>query len=292
MTRPIEPDSKTFISQRQILHYVDWGNVGAPTLVLVHGGRDHCRSWDWVADRLRQSWHVVALDLAGHGDSAWRSDGHYTMAGFVFDLAEFIRSQLTAPVTLIGHSLGGNICVRYAGLFPDQVDKLASIEGLGPSPGRLAERENISMGDHLRTWIDQKREILERQERTYPTFEAALARLREAHPRLSDEQARHLAQHGVRQVEVGNWRWKFDPAIRAWPPYEMLHREIETIWQAISAPVLLFHGSESWHTSPDGDGRAGNFATVRVEKIDGAGHWLHHDKFEEFMAKLTNFLSD
>ena len=85
------PTSHTFISQRLRLNYVDWGNPTAPPLVLVHGGEDHCRNWDWVAQHLRQDWHVIAPDLRGHGDSEWASDGNYFDAGLIFDLAELIR---------------------------------------------------------------------------------------------------------------------------------------------------------------------------------------------------------
>ncbi len=74
------PTSHSYISQRLKLHYVDWGNPQAPPLLLLHGGQDHCRSWDWVADRLRADWHVMATDLRGHGDSAWSPDGDYSMA--------------------------------------------------------------------------------------------------------------------------------------------------------------------------------------------------------------------
>ncbi|HLY57466.1 MAG TPA: alpha/beta fold hydrolase, partial [Stellaceae bacterium] len=69
------PTSHFYISQRLRLHYVDWGNPTAPPLVLVHGGRDHCRNWDWVASRLRRDWHVIAPDLRGHGDSQWADAG-------------------------------------------------------------------------------------------------------------------------------------------------------------------------------------------------------------------------
>ncbi len=67
----IGPSSSFYISQRLKLHYVDWGNEGAPPLLLIHGGRDHARSWDWVARDLRRDYHVIAPDLRGHGDSAW-----------------------------------------------------------------------------------------------------------------------------------------------------------------------------------------------------------------------------
>ena len=71
------PTSNSFISQRLKLHYVDWGNRDAPPLLLVHGGRDHCRSWDWVAQELSRDWHVICPDLRGHGDSSWAPDGDY-----------------------------------------------------------------------------------------------------------------------------------------------------------------------------------------------------------------------
>src|SRR5947209_18151539 len=70
------PTSHTYFSQRLRLHYVDWGNPAKPPLLLVHGGRDHCRNWDWVAGALHQDWHVLAPDLRGHGDSQWSPDGN------------------------------------------------------------------------------------------------------------------------------------------------------------------------------------------------------------------------
>lgn len=127
----VSPTSHSFISQRLRLHYVDWGNAAAPPLLLLHGGRDHCRSWDWVADRLRGDWHVIAPDLRGHGDSAWSPDGDYSMAAYVYDLAQFIHQIEVVPVTIVAHSLGGNIALRYTGLFPANVKHLVAIEGLG-----------------------------------------------------------------------------------------------------------------------------------------------------------------
>ena len=73
------PITNSFISQRLRLNYVDWGNPDAPPLLLVHGGRDHARSWDWVAEELRNDWHIIAPDLRGHGDSACSPAGSYEM---------------------------------------------------------------------------------------------------------------------------------------------------------------------------------------------------------------------
>ena len=100
------PTSRIFFSQRLRLHYVDWGNAGAPPLLLVHGGRDHCRNWDWVAEELGHDWHIIAPDLRGHGDSQWSHDGTYMMAGYIYDMAQLIHQLKLAPVTILAHSLG------------------------------------------------------------------------------------------------------------------------------------------------------------------------------------------
>src|ERR1700743_2608055 len=93
--------SHTYLSQRLRLHYVDWGNADAPPMILLHGGRDHCRSWDWGAQALRDDSHIIARDLRGHGDSQWSPDGHYSMAAHIYDLAQLIHQTQRAKTTII-----------------------------------------------------------------------------------------------------------------------------------------------------------------------------------------------
>ena len=94
------PTSRVYFSQRLRLHYVDWGNPGAPPLILLHGGRDHCRNWDWVASRLRHEWHIIAPDLRGHGDSQWSTDGYYNMPGYIYDLAQLVHQQQRSGIII------------------------------------------------------------------------------------------------------------------------------------------------------------------------------------------------
>src|SRR6516162_4786041 len=105
------PTSRIFFSQRLRLHYVDWGNPGGSPLLLVHGGRDHCRNWDWVAGALRRDWHVLAPDLRGHGDSQWSPDGNYTIAGYLYDLAQRMQRWIDE-----GRALSARLPRRYASL--------------------------------------------------------------------------------------------------------------------------------------------------------------------------------
>lgn len=284
------PTSHFFTSQRLRLHYVDWGNHDKPPLLLLHGGRDHCRNWDWLAAALRDDWHVIAPDLRGHGDSQWSPDGHYSMAAYIYDLAQLIHQQRLAPVTLVAHSLGGNIALRYAGIYPEAVRKLVAIEGLGPSPKLLAERAKLGIDERVRRWIDEQRDLARRTPRRYASIDEACARMLEENPHLSPEQARHLTRYGVMQNEDGSYSWKFDNYVRAWPPYDMPQADIERLWNRINCPTLLVYGKQSWASNPEEDGRARHFRNAQVVTVEGAGHWVHHDQFETFLQLLQDFL--
>ena len=204
------PTSHTYFSQRLRLHYVNWGNPGGRPLLLVHGGRDHCRNWDWTAGAFRDEWHVIAPDLRGHGDSQWSPDGSYTMAGYVYDLAQLIHQQRLAPVTIIAHSLGGAIALRYAGIYPETVARLVAIEGLGPPPGAIAALRDVPIETRMDKWIHEQRGLAGRLPRRYPSIEDAFRRMQEENPHLTAAQARHLTEHGVNQNEDGTYSWKFD----------------------------------------------------------------------------------
>ncbi len=284
------PTSHTFFSQRLRLHYVDWGNPTAPPLLLVHGGRDHCRNWDWVASALRKDWHIIAPDLRGHGDSQWSPDGNYTMAGYVYDLAQLIHQQKLAPVTILAHSLGGNISLRYTGIYPENVKKIVAIEGLGPGPKMLAARASKSIDERMRSWIDEQRGLSGRLPRRYASIEEAFKRMQGENKHLTPEQARHLTVQGVNQNEDGTYSWKFDNYVRAFPPYDMTVSEIESLWARITCPALLVYGKESWASNPEEDGRLASFKTARVETFEGAGHWVHHDKLDGFLKLVKDFL--
>ena len=284
------PTSNSFISQRLKLHYTDWGNPDAPPLLLIHGGRDHCRSWDWVAQELRNDWHIIAPDLRGHGDSAWSPEGNYETAAFVYDLAQLIHQLDLSPVSIVAHSMGGNIALRYTGLYPENVRKLVAIEGLGPSPAMLAERDAKGAGARFRQWIEDKRKAAGRSPKRYPTLDAALERMKAENTYLTDDQARHLTVQGISRNEDGTWSWKFDNYLNIWSAFDMPRDDLRSIWGAIACPVLMLYGANSWASNPEKDGRLEHFSTARVVEFENAGHWLHHDQFDQFMQELRNFL--
>ncbi len=288
------PTSQTFISQRLRLNYEDWGagtkGEEKPPLVLVHGGRDHARSWDWTAEALRQDYHVVAIDLRGHGDSDWVSDGNYAVNDMVYDLAQLIHQLGRGPVRMVAHSMGGNVALRYTGIFPDMVTKLVAIEGLGPSPAAKAESRETPYPERMAEWIGKKRSAAGRTPRKYESIEAAFARMIEENSYLTEEQARHLTVHGVNRNEDGTYSWKFDPHLNVWHVEDIADEFLEATWAAITCPTLLLYGSDSWASNPERDGRIAHFNTAKVIEFERAGHWLHHDQFDRFIEVLRDFL--
>ena len=282
------PTSHVYFSQRLRLHYVDWGNEGAPNLLLVHGGRDHCRNWDWVADSLRDDYHIIAPDLRGHGDSQWMIGGGYSLIDYVYDIAHLIRQTKIEPVTIMGHSLGGSVSLLYTGLYPGTVRKLISIEGMGAARYSPSKKEYLPRSLHA--WVDNLRQTSGRIPRRYATLEDAFHRMQTENPHLTSDQARHLTIHGSNQNEDGTYSWKFDNYVRIFAPIGMNREETEELYGRITCPTLLVHGEESWAQNPSDDGRIHAFSDVRVEGIPNAGHWCHHDQLDYFLNVVRDFL--
>lgn len=285
------PTSHLYFSQNLRLRYVDWGNEQAPPLLLIHGGRDHCRNWDWVAERLRNRYHIIAPDLRGHGDSEWATGGSYNEINYIYDIAQLVHQKHMQPVTIIAHSLGGSIALLYSGLFPETVSRIVAIEGLGPSPEMLTRLRQTSIDERVRKWIEMRRDTAGRLPRKYATLEDAIARMKEENKHLNDEQARHLTVHGAIQNEDGTYSWKFDNTVRlGGGPAGLSAEDQHLIWSRIPVPVLLIRGTESWASDPVADGRIAHFQNARLVNIEGAGHWSHHDKLDVFMRHVEGFL--
>ena len=139
-------------------------------------------------------------------------------------------------------------------------------------------REQPPAHERMRVWIAEMKALARRHPHRYASLDEAIARMQEANPRLTPEQARHLTIHGSYRDEDGTYLWKFDNYVRATSPYLFNMHDARDLWTQITCPVLLLRGTESWASDPEIDGRAKAFRNYTFFNIEGAGHWVHHDQ--------------
>ncbi|GGY38304.1 alpha/beta fold hydrolase [Parvularcula lutaonensis] len=275
------------------LHLRVWGDASKPLVLLQHGGKDHGRSWDWTVEALREDYCLAVPDLRGHGDSDWPTGGGYESFDFVSDMAAIVEHLVSeghdAPIHIIGHSLGGNIALNYAAAQPHRVRSVIAIEGLGFSQKSYDELTAKRASERMREGVERRLKVAQRKPRRFRSAEEGIKRLANLHQQLSPEQAEHLALHALREHEDG-WSWKHDPLLGFMPIRPMPPSEYGQLFADIEAPVLLMYGRESWASSPKDDGRLEYFGRAELIEFDNAGHWLHHDRFEDFISRAKKFL--
>jgi pimeloyl-ACP methyl ester carboxylesterase len=272
------------------LHVASWGDPADPPVLLLHGMRDHARSWDWVAGALEDRYHVIAPDLRGHGDSDRVDASGYTLAAFVLDLADVVAALEIARFALVGHSLGGAIGLRYAAALPEKVRAFCGIECIELPIVRDQGADPKSYPARLRAWTELERERRLRKPRTYATPEEAMERMRKGQPMLDMATIRHLTLHALTRDPQGGWRWKYDNAARFRAPDDASGHDLDQVLDQISCPTLLCYGEASWIPLPS-VARLGRIADHRVRMFPGAGHWLHHEARDAFVTALSSFLS-
>lgn len=289
VSQKASPTSHSFFSQRLRIHYLDWGNPDAPPLLLVHGNRDHCHNWDWVAEALRDDYHIIAPDFRGHGDSGWVQGSSYTHSEYIYDLAQLIHQQNLAPLHIIAHSLGGGVALRYAGVYPEHIKKMVVIEGTGAPPHMY---DPPPVHERMRDWIENTRKMSGRTARKYDTIDDAFNRMHEENSHLRADQARHLTIHGSNQNEDGTYSWKFDNYTHVMSPFDMSIEQTRELWKRIDAPLLLISGSESWFAQRHKDDPTSFFQNARHVQVKNAGHWVQHDQLEEFLTLTRDFFAE
>ena len=266
-------------------HYLDWGNEHLPHVVLLHGGSLTAHTWDMAALLLRDSYHLVALDQRGHGDTGWTPDGQLGDDNgdlMLEDTRQFIEHLGYERLTLVGMSMGGMNTIRYAARHPERLDAIGIVD-VAPQ----AMREGVLE-------MEAFREATE----TLRAFDDFLDRAMKFMPHRAPEHLRYSLTHSLRQVPDG-FTWKQDHRPR--PGMEQddegrRERMAEALWndiRALQSPTLLFRGADSKVVAQDAAEQASAaMPDGRLVVIPAATHNVHSDNPRDFARELDAFLAD
>lgn len=271
-----KPDDVVIDVQGCAIHYLQWGDREKPGIVLVHGGAAHAHWWSFIAPLLTSQYHVVALDLSGHGDSGRRGD--YKREVWAEEVMAVARhAGIVGAPLLVGHSMGGIVCIAAAARFGDRLAGAIIVD----SPVRRPDPESEE-GTRGRAFRNPK---------TYADFETAVAKFRLIPPQPCENDwiVDHVARHSLHQTESG-WTWKFDPVVfrRATP------ESIAENLAQVRCRVALFRGELSFLVTPDVADYMYELLdrNAPVVEIPQAYHHLLLDQPLAFVSALRAILAD
>lgn len=271
-------------------HLYRWPGLDPDPLILLHGWGDSGETFQFLVDCFSADRNCVAIDLRGFGRTQRPDDG-YWFPDYLADL-DALLDQLApdAPVDLIGHSMGGNIAMLYAGARPKRVRRLASLEGFGlmrttpdQAPARYAQ------------WLDEVKHGTEFA--VYENYEQLVRVLARRNPRTPMDRLEFIARSWSQRRADGKIELRADPKHKRANPMLYQRDQAEACWRAIEAPLLFMLGEQSDLVKRMGDVldearlrqlfRHGSFATVA-----DAGHMLHHERPEPVAALIEEFLEE
>ncbi len=304
MYQELQPARSEFVPIRQLNYHVRlWGpdTSALPPLVLVHGWMDVSASYQFVVDAFSQAFaqgrRIIAPDWRGFGLTAPPvPTDHYFFPDYLADLDQLLDHYAPGtPVDLVGHSMGGNVAMFYAGVRPTRVRRLVNLEGFGMPASKPAKAPQ-----RYAEWMDELK-ALQRGEmalKTYGSADGVARRLMKTNPRLPQDKAQWLAQHWARPNAQGQWEILGDAAHKVTNATLFRLEEALALYAAITAPTLSIEASDDslglwWkgrYTLEEYHQRLQSVPDCRIALVADAGHMLHHDQPQAVAALIEGFL--
>jgi pimeloyl-ACP methyl ester carboxylesterase len=255
------------------LHYLDWGGTGRP-LILVHGLDRHAHTFDHIAPHFTSRFRVIAVDMRGHGDSAWDPEARYVVEDYVRDMEGLVEQLKLRDIVIWGNSTGGRVAQVYAGLHPDRVTHMIS-EDVGPErPRQIADNYERRVKAEQAGWASEAEVI---------------AQVRKANPGMPDANVTTYVRYGTRKNSDGRIVWKRDPnVVRGFV--------VTDLWAAvskISVPALYIIGARSAIVPAETQEKLrATLPRVRIVTIPDTGHYPSEEKPAEVLALIDSFLAE
>jgi pimeloyl-ACP methyl ester carboxylesterase len=282
-------------------HVLRWGapaqvSPERPALVMLHGWMDVAASFQFVVDALAElegeTRFVIAPDWRGFGLTTTPNVDSYWFPDYLGDLDALLDAWLPGqPIDLLGHSMGGNVAMVYAGVRPGRIRRLVNLEGFG-----LPETRPQQAPHRYTQWLDEL--TAPEPMRSYASVAAVAERLAQNNPLLSPDKAAWLAPQWARQGDDGQWHILGNPAHKRVNPVLYRKDEAMAAWQQIAAPVLWVEGeltqADKWwgkrYPRADFESRLAVVPSLERHLLAGCGHMLHHDQPQALAARLKAFL--
>jgi pimeloyl-ACP methyl ester carboxylesterase len=301
------PAQSEFVPIRGLNYHVQrWGPTlpatsSTPPLVLVHGWMDVAASYQFMVDALSNAFaegrSVIAPDWRGFGQTGAGDVDNFWFPDYVADL-DFLLDHYCPdqPVDLVGHSMGGNVAMMYAGVRPERIRRLVNLEGFGMPAARPSQAS-----EHYAQWVDELKRLHrgETALKSYDDMAGVAQRLMKTNPRLPADKAHWLASRWARPDASGQWKIQGLAAHKVSSAHIYRADEMLEIYKRISAPLLaveassgsLSDGSKGGYSLADYHERLKNVPDVRTAVIQDAGHMLHHDQPEQLARLIEDFLA-
>jgi esterase len=258
------------------LHYLDWGNEGKPPFILLHGISRTAHTFDHVARRYQKDYHVIAIDMRGHGDSEWDPKAQYLVEDYVKDIEAFIQQLNLKNIVMMGNSTGGRVVQVMAGLHPEVVARIV-IEDVGP------ERP-ASIADGFAQRVQQERA----QDTSWASEDELFAQTKKQNVNVSDEILRAYVKSAVKRRADGRFAWKRDPQLSKGFVVTELWRYISKI----KCPTIYILGGKSTIVPVETQERLKKtIPGVEIVTVPDVGHYPDWEKPAETFAILDRFLA-
>ena len=289
-----------FVPIRNLPYHVQvWGEPSPEKtpLVMVHGWMDVAASYQFVVDAFAQDHYIIAPDWRGYGRTPSGHVDNFWFPDYMADL-DFLLDHYSPdrPVNLVGHSLGGNVVMLYAGVRPERIRRLVNLEGFGlpattpdMAPARYAK------------WMDELKKLHsgELDLKAYDTVNGVARRLMKTNPRLSPDKANWLAEHWAEETADGKWTIMGQPAHKVISAHLYQADEVLALYRRLSMPVLAVEASDNsldlwWKgkfTLEQYHERIQHVPNVEIGFIPDAGHMMHHDQPEVLAGLIERFIA-
>ncbi len=289
-----------FIPIRNLTYHVQlWGEPSSDKtpLVMVHGWMDVAASYQFVVDALSHDHYVIAPDWRGYGKTGSGGADNFWFPDYLADL-DFLLDHYApdTPVNLVGHSMGGNVVMHYAGVRPERIRRLINLEGFG-MPATQADEAPARFAK----WMDELKKLHqgELDLNAYDSADGVARRLMKTNPRLGFDKANWLARHWAHENVQGQWKILGEPAHKIVNAQLYRVEEVMALYKRINMPTLAVEASDSslamwWkgkYTLAEYHERLKALPLVEIALIDEAGHMMHHDQPEVLAALIERFIA-